>query len=103
MGPAGDAVEIGEDFGTGESQEFFPGEGDFLFDQAKDVETPLGQVDGRWGTAGVEDRPLHGLALTRGDALLAPGIGRNDHSSGWMSWRVDWMSVTANRGIGGSP
>ena len=102
-GPAGDAVEIGEDFRSGESQEFFPGEGDFLLDQAKDVETPLGHVDGRWGTAGVENRPLDGLALTRRDALLAPGIGRNDHSGSSMSWRVIWMSVNAKRGIGGIP
>ena len=58
--------------------------GDFFLDKAEYFKTPLCHVDGRRGTAGVEDGPFYGLALTRRDSLFAPGIGRNDHSEYWM-------------------
>lgn len=83
-GPAGDTVEVGKDFRAGERHEFFPIEGDFFLDEPEYFKTPLCHVDGRRGTAGVEDGPFDGLALTRRDSLFAPGIGGNDHSKYWM-------------------
>ena len=36
-GPAGDAVEVGEDLSARESHEFFPGKGDFFLYEAEDA------------------------------------------------------------------
>ncbi len=77
--PAGDAVEVREDFDTGELVELSPIEFHGLVDQAGEDELPLLGGDAG-GTGGVQNGPLLSAALAGRDAFAAASVGTDNHA-----------------------